>query len=155
MIWQSLIAAMADLRDPATRVVWRHVRITLLDLLRLNDNTSNQVGDILSCEHEKLADIVLKYSDSFYLAAVITAISNAFTVGSAAQGMLSETEIESEQLLQKEATDVLDRAMTVDRLVPSYHNVVTKAGLEAQMKSILAGQRTNDSRELLSYTRSV
>ncbi|OXC60064.1 hypothetical protein LQV05_005617 [Cryptococcus neoformans] len=132
---KSLIAAMADLRDPATRVVWRHVRITLLDLLRLNDNTSNQ------------------YSDSFYLAAVITAISNAFTVGSAAQGMLSETEIESEQLLQKEATDVLDRAMTVDRLMPSYHNVVTKAGLEAQMKSILAGQRTNDSRELLSYTR--
>lgn len=76
-------------------------------------------------------------------------------MGSAAQGMLSETEIESEQLLQKEANDVLDRAMTVDRLVPSYHNAVTKAGLEAQMKSILAGQRTNDSREFLSYTRSV
>lgn len=99
--------------------------------------------------------LFLKYSDSFYLAVIITAISNAFTVGSAAQGMLSETEIESEQLLQKEANDVLDRAMTVDRLVPSYHNVVTKAGLEAQMKSILAGQRTNDSREFLSYTRSV
>lgn len=50
MAGQSLIAAMADLRDPATRTVWKHVRITLLDLLRLNDNTSNQVRDVLNCE---------------------------------------------------------------------------------------------------------
>lgn len=58
MIGQSLIAAMADLRDPATRAVWKHVRITLLDLLRLNDNTSNQVRDISNCEYGRLADTV-------------------------------------------------------------------------------------------------
>nr|ODN87996.1 transcription initiation factor TFIID subunit 2 [Cryptococcus depauperatus CBS 7841] len=132
---KSLIAAMADLRDPATRSVWKNVRIALLDLIRLNDNTTN------------------RYSDSYYLAAIIAAISNAFTISAAAQGILSESELESEQLMLKEAKDVLDRAMTVDRLVPSFHNVVTKAGLQAQIKSILAGQRTNDARELLSYTR--
>lgn len=58
MIRQSLIAAMADLRDPATRAVWKHVRVTLLDLLRLNDNTSNLVRDIFELRIEKMADTV-------------------------------------------------------------------------------------------------
>ncbi|WVQ79213.1 hypothetical protein IAT38_001309 [Cryptococcus sp. DSM 104549] len=132
---KSLVAAMSDLRDPATRAVWKHVRVTLLDILRLNDNTTNE------------------YSDSYYIAAIITAISNAFTVGSFAQSQLPEDEALEEQALVKEAMDGVNRTMTVDRLVPSYHNVVTKAGLLSQIKSILAGQRTNDARELLSYTR--
>lgn len=58
MIRQSLIAAMADLRDPATRAVWKHVRVTLLDLLRLNDNTSNLVRDIFELRIGKMADTV-------------------------------------------------------------------------------------------------
>ncbi|WVQ77717.1 hypothetical protein IAR50_007407 [Cryptococcus sp. DSM 104548] len=132
---KSLIAAMSDLRDPASRTVWRHVRTTLLGLLRSNDNTSNQ------------------YTDSYYLASIITAISNAFTTSSVGIGLLSDLDLEAEQILLKEADDVLDRAITVDRLVPSFHNVVTKAVLQSQIKSILAGQRTNDARELLSYTR--
>ncbi|WWD20285.1 hypothetical protein CI109_104761 [Kwoniella shandongensis] len=132
---KSLLAAMADLRDPATRTVWRNVRVALLDILRLNDNAGNH------------------WSDSYYVAALVTAIGNAFTMGAGNQGALDETEREGEQTLLKEATEAIDKAMTMDRLVPSYHNVVTKAGLETNIKSILASQRTNDMRLLLSYTR--
>ncbi|WVQ66072.1 uncharacterized protein L199_004250 [Kwoniella botswanensis] len=132
---KSLIAAMPDLRDMQTRTVWRNVRQILLDLLMLNDNTGND------------------WSDSYYLASIITAIGNAFTFGSAAQSSLDEDEREAEASLLKESVDALDRAMTMDRLVPSYHNVITKAGLQTHIKSILAGQITNDARLLLSYTR--
>ncbi|WVQ96010.1 hypothetical protein IAU59_003110 [Kwoniella sp. CBS 9459] len=132
---KSLVAAMADLRDPATRTVWRNVRVALLDILRLNDNTANE------------------WSDSYYLAAVITAIGNAFTMGAGNQTMLNDDERESEANLLKDAMDALDRAMTMDRLVPSYHNLVTKAGLQTYIKGVMAGQRTNDARVLLSYTR--
>ncbi|WWC92779.1 uncharacterized protein L201_007738 [Kwoniella dendrophila CBS 6074] len=131
---KSLIAAMPDLRDFATRTVWKNVRQILLDLLRMNDNTGND------------------WSDSYYLAAVITAIGNAFTYGSAQQS-LNENEREMEISLLRESMEALDRVMTMDRLVPSYHNLVTKAGLQTYIKSILAGQRTNDARLLLSYTR--
>nr|XP_018260330.1 transcription initiation factor TFIID subunit 2 [Kwoniella dejecticola CBS 10117]OBR82488.1 transcription initiation factor TFIID subunit 2 [Kwoniella dejecticola CBS 10117] len=131
---KSLIATMPDLRDMATRTVWKNVRVILLDLLKLNDNTGNA------------------YSDSYYLAAVITAIGNAFTFGSTQQS-LNEDEREAEMALLRESTDALDRVMTMDRLVPSHHNLITKAGLQTHIKSILAGQRTNDARLLLSYTR--
>ncbi|WVR08077.1 hypothetical protein IAU60_005123 [Kwoniella sp. DSM 27419] len=132
---KSLVAAMADLRDPATRTVWQHVRSTLLDILRLNDNTGNP------------------YSDSYYLASIITSIGNAFTMGSGNQAMQTDAERDTESSLTKGAMDALDRAMTMDRLVPSYHNLITKAGLETHTKYILAGLRTNDVRLLLSYTR--
>ncbi|WVF68463.1 hypothetical protein IAT40_003229 [Kwoniella sp. CBS 6097] len=132
---KSLIAAMADLRDPATRTVWRNVRVALLDFLRLNDNTANE------------------WSDSYYLAAVITAIGNAFTMGAGNQAMLNDDERESEASLSKDAMEALDRVMTMDRLVPSYHNLVTKTGLQTYIKAVMAGQRTNDARVLLSYTR--
>ncbi|KAK8849657.1 hypothetical protein IAR55_004992 [Kwoniella newhampshirensis] len=132
---KSLLAAMADLRDPSTRTVWRNVRTTLLEVLRLNDNAGNS------------------WSDSYYLAALITAIGNAFTMGAGNQNSLDETEKEAEQTLLKNAMGNVDRAMTMDRLVPSYHNLVTKAGLQSHIKSVLAGQRTNDLRLLLSYTR--
>ncbi|OCF35231.1 transcription initiation factor TFIID subunit 2 [Kwoniella heveanensis BCC8398] len=132
---KSLIAAMADLRDPATRTVWRNVRVALLDILKLNDNTANE------------------WSDSYYLAAVITAIGNAFTMGAGNQAMLNDEERESEASLSRDAMDALDRSMTMDRLVPSYHNLITKAGLQTYIKAVMAGQRTNDPRVLLSYTR--
>nr|XP_019043571.1 transcription initiation factor TFIID subunit 2 [Kwoniella bestiolae CBS 10118]OCF22501.1 transcription initiation factor TFIID subunit 2 [Kwoniella bestiolae CBS 10118] len=130
-----LIAAMPDLRDMQTRTVWRNARRILLDLLRSNDNTGN------------------RWSDSYYVAAIITAIGNAFTFGSSAQPSLDEKEREAEASLMRDSGEALDRAMTMDRLVPSYHNLITKAGLQTHIKSILAGQATNDARLLLSYTR--
>lgn len=132
---KSMVTALSDLRDPATRRVWRHVRELLLDLLRMNDNSQNE------------------YSDSHYVATVISAIGSAFSAGVNVGGNLSEEDQALDGQLFKEASEANERAITVDRLVPSYHNVVTLAGLQAQLKSILVGQRTNDPRLFLGYTR--
>lgn len=133
---KSMVTALSDLRDPATRRVWRHVRELLLDLLRMNDNSQNE------------------YSDSHYVATVISAIGSAFSAGVNVGGvMVSEEDEALDGQLFREASEANERAITVDRLVPSYHNVVTLAGLQAQLKSILVGQRTNDPRLFLGYTR--
>lgn len=132
---KSMVTALCELRDPATRMVWRHVRQLLLNLLKHSDNSLND------------------YSDSHYVATVISAIGSAFAAGTNVAVNLSEHDREEDERLFREASDVNERAITVDRLVPSYHNVVTQAGLQAQMKSILVGKRTNDPRMFLSYTR--
>jgi transcription initiation factor TFIID subunit 2 len=132
---KSMITALCELRDPHTRVVWRHVRRLLLELLKQNDNSLNE------------------YSESHYLATVISAIGSAFSAGTNIATNLTDRDKELDAELFREAMDANERAITVDRLVPSYHNVVTQAGLQAQMKSILVGQRTNDPRMFLHYTR--
>ncbi|CAK9784528.1 unnamed protein product [Cutaneotrichosporon oleaginosum] len=132
---KSMITAMCELRDPHTRMVWRHVRRLLLELLQQNDNSLNE------------------YSESHYLATVISAIGSAFSAGTNIATNLTERDKELDAQMFREAMDANERAITVDRLVPSYHNVVTQAGLQAQMKSILVGQRTNDPRMFLHYTR--
>lgn len=132
---KSMVTALCELRDPATRMVWRNVRQLLLNLLKHNDNSMNE------------------YADSHYVATVISAIGSAFAAGVNVAVNLSEHDKELDAQLYREASDINERAITVDRLVPSYHNVVTQAGLQAQMKSILVGQRTNDPRMFLSYTR--
>jgi transcription initiation factor TFIID subunit 2 len=133
---KSIVSALAELRDPATRLVWRPVRRLLLNILRGNDNAENQ------------------YSDSYYLATVISAVGSAFAAGvNLPSAMVTEQDREIENQMYREASDANERAMTVDRLVPSYHNVVSQAGVQAQLKSIMVAQRTNDPRIFLSYTR--
>lgn len=133
---KSIVTALAELRDPATRMVWRPVRQLLLNVLKGNDNSLNE------------------YSDSYYLATVISAVGGAFAAGVNMPGsIVTDEDREMDSQMYKEASDANERAMTVDRLVPSYHNVITEAGLQAQLKSIMVGQRTNDPRIFLSYTR--
>ncbi|GMK55103.1 hypothetical protein CspeluHIS016_0201590 [Cutaneotrichosporon spelunceum] len=90
---------------------------------------------------------------SMITAMLISAIGSAFTAGTNTATNLTEHDKELDAQLLRDAMDANERAITVDRLVPSYHNVVTMAGLQAQMKSILVGQRTNDPRMFLHYTR--
>lgn len=44
---------------------------------------------------------------------------------------------ESDQELLREATDGVNRIVTMDRLVPSFHNVITQAGLKVSDTSWL------------------
>lgn len=98
-----MISALGDLRDPTTRSSWAATRRLLLSCLKANDNMSNA------------------YSDSNYIACVVTAIGNAF----------STTEREERDMsMFKEAAEAVDRAVTMDRLVPSFGNIVTQAGLK-------------------------
>ena len=121
-----ILEALAGLRDPITRSSWIENRRLLLKILRDNDNTLNP------------------YSDSGYIAALVSSIGNAFSASGRPDADMS---------LAREAIDAVDRVITLDRLVPSYHSVVTDAGLKTMIKLIYAGYRTNDPRVFLSYTR--
>ncbi len=41
--------------------------------------------------------------------------------------------VEQDQSLLKEAIQAIEREITMDRLVPSFHNVVTQAGLQVSL----------------------
>ena len=102
--YQAIITAMAALRDPTARTSWRNIRKFLLGLLDANDNTLNP------------------YSDSQYLATLVAAIGNVYSA------MSISDEVDKEDM--NRAVDVISRTMTMDRLVPSYQNVVTQAGMK-------------------------
>lgn len=89
---------------------------------------------------ERLIDVIRfndnsrnPYDDSYYLATAIAALGNC--------------------LNDRYVNEIIDRVLTVDRLVPSFQNVVTRAGIQASMKGILSGAMRNDPRQFLAYTR--
>ncbi|ORX37731.1 hypothetical protein BD324DRAFT_623057 [Kockovaella imperatae] len=123
---KAIIGALSGLREPATRTSPIEARQLLLHILASNDNTENS------------------YSDAYYLATLITAIGNAFSA--------TRDSIENRDLL-KQGVESIERIMTLDRLVPSFHNVITEAGLKTRVKLVLSGHLFNDSRPFLGYTR--
>lgn len=68
------MTALAELRDPVTGLVWRPVRKLLLNVLKGNDNAENE------------------YSDSYYLATVISAVGSAFAAGVNLSGVVVSEE---------------------------------------------------------------
>lgn len=104
--------------------------------------------------------IPLQYSDGSYLATVIACLgySLVLTTSAELQGQTVDTsevgrEFNDEILVQ--SVEELDRYMEMDRLVPSYQNAVTIAGLECRIKLTLAYLIPLDIRRFLSYTRCV
>lgn len=61
-------------------------------------------------------------------------------------------EVESNQFLQP-AIEEVERYMSSDRLVPSYHNAVTVAGIEWKLKLTLACLMPEDRMSFFVYTR--
>jgi transcription initiation factor TFIID subunit 2 len=88
----------------------RTARNALIELLDQNDNTDNKVF-LPFLEKVMMADD--QYSDCSYTATLISALGNM--LGSATDNR---------------AATAIEKAITLDRLLPSFGNVVTKAGLE-------------------------
>jgi transcription initiation factor TFIID subunit 2 len=88
----------------------RTARNALIELLDQNDNTDNKVC-LPYLRRIKMADY--QYSDCSYTATLISALGNM--LGSATDNR---------------AATAIEKAITLDRLLPSFGNVVTKAGLE-------------------------
>ncbi|KAF9245714.1 hypothetical protein BU15DRAFT_85416 [Melanogaster broomeanus] len=102
------------------------VRQFLIDQLRYNDNTANS------------------YSDAFYICTLISTVACA-TVSTAPpeRGELLKEEVQAEHnaedvSLMKQAVDEITRYRSMDRLIPSPHNVVTTAALEVSPSSLNA-----------------
>lgn len=111
------------------------VRKFLIDQLRYNDNTNNQVSKNLPLSFA-VADSLSQYSDARYIGSVILALGNAsISTAPPEHGellqMQARTDLSDEDInLLEQATTEIERYRTMDRLVPSSHNVVTIAALE-------------------------
>lgn len=98
---------------------WPVVRHLLLDLLKYNDNSKNA------------------FSDGSYLATIITCLGHALVIHTTNEFLQPDkvakpytVERQLDNAILSEAIQEVDRYMKMDRLVPSFHNVVTIAGLE-------------------------
>ncbi|GAA5910197.1 hypothetical protein JCM8208_006756 [Rhodotorula glutinis] len=106
----------------------------LVDLLTYNDNLGN------------------KYSDAHYITSIMHALSHALVnvLPRAESELLTEVDA-NENLVP--AVQEVERYLSADRLVPSYHNIVTVAGIEFKLKLTLASLIPEDRMSLFNYTR--
>ncbi|KAH9858258.1 hypothetical protein C2E23DRAFT_892071 [Lenzites betulinus] len=117
------------------------IRQFLVDQLRYNDNTTNP------------------YADALYICSVISALGYA-TVSAVpperGEFISSETgplpDPQDAELLKLAVSEV-DRYRSMDRLIPTFHNVVTIAVIEFHMLLTLAGLVPHDSRLFFPLTR--
>ncbi|KAI9511720.1 hypothetical protein F5148DRAFT_1168299 [Russula earlei] len=117
------------------------VRQFLIDQLKYNDNTANS------------------YTDAFYICTVISALACAsVSTVPPERGELFPTEVKSDQTseeanLLKQSLSEVDRYRSMDRLIPSPHNVVTIATLEFRLILSVTGLIPNDPRVYFPLTR--
>ncbi|TFY68605.1 hypothetical protein EVJ58_g911 [Rhodofomes roseus] len=117
------------------------IRQFLVDQLRYNDNTSNP------------------YSDAFYICTVISALACA-TISTVPpeRGEFTATDSQPVQDAQdaellKQALAEVDRYRSMDRLIPTYHNVVTVAVIEFHLMFSVANLIPHDPRTFFPLTR--
>ncbi|KAI0937072.1 hypothetical protein AcV5_005059 [Taiwanofungus camphoratus] len=117
------------------------IRQFLSDQLRYNDNTANP------------------YSDAFYICTIISALACA-TISTVPpeRGEFIATDTQPVQDAQdadllKQALAEVDRYRSMDRLIPTYHNVVTIAVMEFHLMLSVANFVPHDPRMFFPLTR--
>ncbi|SJX62832.1 related to TAF2-component of TFIID complex [Sporisorium reilianum f. sp. reilianum] len=132
---RALIHAISRVRDPDGRTP-PQVKRFLINLLRYNDNSTNH------------------FVDDFYLAGAINALASAFIpVESAIASNQDADAVSEESFLLSHAIAEVERLQELDRLVPSYHNVITLASLDFQVAMMLANLKPRDLQLFFVYTR--
>ena len=115
------------------------VRQFLIDQLKYNDNTASTVR--LGCHHRCACTHHSQYTDAFYICTIVSALACAsVSTVPPERGELFPTEVKSDQTreeadLLKQSLSEVDRYRSMDRLIPSPHNVVTMATLEVRLAS--------------------
>ncbi|KAJ1025442.1 hypothetical protein NDA13_004253 [Ustilago tritici] len=132
---RALIHAISRVRDPDGRTP-PQIKRFLINLLRYNDNSTNH------------------FVDDFYLAGAINAVASAFIpVDSAMAGSQDPDAANEDSFLLTHAIAEVERLQELDRLVPSYHNVITLASLDFQVTMMLANLKPRDLQLFFVYTR--
>jgi transcription initiation factor TFIID subunit 2 len=134
-ISQSLLQAISRVRfeNGKTPPI---VRQFLIDQLRYNDNTANSVSNLLS-DLIRLAYIE-QYNDALYICTIISALACAtVSKNPPERGEFITTDMRPvmdpvDANLLKQALTEIDRYKSMDRLIPSVHNVVSIATLEVR-----------------------
>ncbi|TKY85733.1 hypothetical protein EX895_005273 [Sporisorium graminicola] len=132
---RALIHAISRVRNPDGRTP-PQVKRFLINLLRYNDNSTNH------------------FVDDFYLAGAINALASAFIpVESAVSSNQDGDAVGEESFLLAHAIAEVERLQELDRLVPSYHNIITLASLDFQVAMMLANLKPRDLQLFFVYTR--
>ncbi|KAG2226887.1 hypothetical protein INT45_010166, partial [Circinella minor] len=134
-VQKGLVIAFSQVRDQEGVTPIR-VRQLLLDLLKYNDNIGNE------------------FSDSYYIATIISALGDAFIPShenSNSDAMQIDNE-ENEQLLAAAVSEI-ERFRTLDCVIPTYHNIVTVSCIKALTKLMLNGMLELSVNLFLQYTR--
>lgn len=132
---RALIHAISRVRNPDGRTP-PQVKRFLINLLRYNDNSTNH------------------FVDDFYLAGAINALASAFIPIESAVAATQDADMASEEsFLLAHAVAEVERLQELDRLVPSYHNVITLASLDFQVAMMLANLKPKDLQLFFTYTR--
>lgn len=130
----------------------------LVDLLAYNDNMGNMVRLVEAGRaRNSMLTRLQQFSDTFYITSIMNALSHALVAVApretgmfGGQGNLDE--VESNQFLEPAIQEV-ERYMSADRLVPSYHNAITIAGIEWKLKLTMACLIPEDRMSFFVYTR--
>ncbi|GAA5878689.1 hypothetical protein JCM8547_002132 [Rhodosporidiobolus lusitaniae] len=132
---KTLLTAISMVRDERGQTP-PVIQQFLVDLLAYNDNLGN------------------KYSDAYYLTSIMHALAHALVkvLPSDEAQQTAEGEIDANENLAPAVAEV-ERYLSADRLVPSYHNVVTVAGIEFMLKLTLASLIPEDRMRFFVYTR--
>ncbi|GAK64470.1 TATA-binding protein associated factor taf2 [Moesziomyces antarcticus] len=131
---RALIHAISRVRNPDGRTP-AQVKRFLINLLRYNDNSTNH------------------FVDDFYLAGAINALASAFIPIDSGLAQDSSANAEEENFLLAHAIAEVERLQELDRLVPSFHNVITLASLDFQVVMMLANLKPRDLQLFFTYTR--
>ncbi|EPQ30343.1 uncharacterized protein PFL1_01869 [Pseudozyma flocculosa PF-1] len=134
---RAIIHAISRVRNPKGRSP-PQVKKFLINLLRYNDNSTN------------------RFVDDFYLASIMDGLASAFVPVDSVGGFVPADEDEDarddDALLAHAAAEV-ERLQELDKLVPSYHNVITLGALDWQAAMMLANLRPRDLQLFFFYTR--
>ncbi|WFD36850.1 hypothetical protein MCUN1_003740 [Malassezia cuniculi] len=136
---RALILAISRVRDHTGKAL-PTVQRFLVNLLRYNDNSTNA------------------YVDDFYVSSIINALASALIP--ADMGLLSaripgidDTYTQEEVELRDLAFQEIERLQELDRLVPSFHNVITLACMDFQLAMMYANLRPINLPHFVTYTR--
>lgn len=144
--------AIAKVRDNIGRAPFR-VRTFLLEKLRFNDNSNNEVS---ICDSMcRLILIGFKYSDCHYVATLMSALAEALSSKPAPSDDTFEMDIEDGDDLRFHRTclDEIDRYRRLDEWIPSYHNILSTTALDCTRLLAKAGTIQNNPADFLQYTQ--
>ncbi|KAI9750345.1 MAG: hypothetical protein M4579_006501 [Chaenotheca gracillima] len=135
-IQRTIPQAMAKVRDNSGKAPLR-VKRFLLDILKFNDNANNE------------------YSDSHYVAHIMTAITETLIQKPEHSGMdfSFDDEAEDDQRVQRAAIEEIDRYRRMDEWISSYQNVCSTTALTCKMRLAKAGVIDILPVDFLQYSR--
>lgn len=144
--------AIAKVRDNSGKAPFR-VRTFLLEKLRFNDNSNNEVS--ISSSLSFGGANLYKYSDCHYIATLMSALAEALCSKPAPSDDTFEMDIDDGDDLRFHRTclDEIDRYRRLDEWIPSYHNILSTTALDCTRLLAKAGTMQTNPADFLQYTQ--